>query len=217
MTIRLENIRKTYRNTGITAIENFSHDFKDDRFIVFAGRSGTGKTTLLNIISLIDLDYEGDYFLGRRKISSYSRKEIEILRSKYFSVIFQEYELLENESVLENVAISLEKKLFSKKDNEYKVYEMLKKLEIEELMSKKAKFLSGGQRQRVAIARGLIKNPRFIIADEPTSSVDDISKEIILKTLKEYVLENEKRKIFLASHDRDLIDYFDEKKLIDLG
>ena len=150
-------------------------------------------------------------------MSSYSRKEIEILRSKYFSVIFQEYELLENESVLENVAISLEKKLFSKKDNEYKVYEMLKKLEIEELMSKKAKFLSGGQRQRVAIARGLIKNPRFIIADEPTSSVDDISKEIILKTLKEYVLEDEKRKIFLASHDRDLIDYFDEKKLIDLG
>lgn len=67
MTIRLENIRKIYKNTGITAIENFSHDFKDDRFIVFAGRSGTGKTTLLNIISLIDLDYEGDYFLGRRK------------------------------------------------------------------------------------------------------------------------------------------------------
>lgn len=130
MTIRLENIRKIYKNTGITAIENFSHDFKDDRFIVFAGRSGTGKTTLLNIISLIDLDYEGDYFLGRRKISSYSRKEIEILRSKYFSVIFQEYELLENESVLENVAISLEKKLFSKKIMSIKYMRCLKNLKL---------------------------------------------------------------------------------------
>ena len=181
--ISLKNITKTYaygKPNEFTALNDVSLDLGLGEMCAICGTSGAGKTTLLNIIGLVDTATKGEYSLNGEIISSYSDKQLAHLRNQYFGYVLQDYGLISNETVYENVIIPL---IFSKtkrKDYKSKAQKVLNNIGIAELSNKKIDTLSGGQKQRVAIARALINNPTVILADEPTGALDEkTGKEII--------------------------------------
>lgn len=216
MTIRLENITKTYPGSKKKVLDSLTLDFKNDKVVYIKGPSGSGKTSLLNIIAMFDRAYKGAYFLGKRSLDSYKNWEKDVLRAKYFSHIFQEYELLENSTVFDNLMIPLSADKVKSGEAFERIMDILKLMRLEGFEDKKAKALSGGQRQRIAVARGLLGQRRFITADEPISSLDDESKEIILEALRTYTYQEENRKLFIASHDHMVEDFFPEARLVEL-
>lgn len=164
------------------------------------GGSGSGKTTLLKMISGMDQNFEGTIHYCGENIKEFSSYEKSYMYNKEFGFIWQDFNLLEDVSVLDNVLLPQYLKSTNTRNNAEKV---LKELKIFNLANKKVKSLSGGQKQRVAIARELMKNPKVLIADEPTSALDEHSSKITMDILKEIA---KKRIVIIVTHDINLID-----------
>lgn len=203
--IRLENLQK-YFNKGksneIHVINDVTLDFPDHGMVAIFGRSGCGKTTLLNVIGGLDKVQKGSVFIEGQAMSA-NRDE---LRNQYIGYIFQNYCLNGNESCYENVATSL--RLCGMTDEEEiskRVHVALSAVGMDTFYKRVPNSLSGGQQQRIAIARALVKNPPIILADEPTGNLDEANTVVIMDILKQL---SKTRLVLLVTHEENLVDYY---------
>lgn len=197
--LELKNITKRYDEKII--FENLNVQFnKTNTINGIIGKSGSGKTTLFNILFGLDNDYEGIYTIDKQDVKSFDLKKWDEMRRNEIHIVFQDFKLIENFTVLENLILTLNCK-------EIEALDALGKLDILSLKNTKVKNISGGEKQRLAIARALIKNPKILLLDEPTGNLDDVHAAMIMKTIQS--LRNEQMMIFIISHDQRVMDYCD--------
>ena len=191
--IELKNIHKKFKERQV--LENFSLQIDKGEFVVINGPSGAGKTTILNLIGLLIKPDKGKVSLFG--FENPNERQIQKIRQEGLGYIFQNYVLMENETVLENLKIS--KKYNPDWDIE-QVNKALTEIGLDEsFLSKKVFELSGGEQQRIAIARVMLKRCELILADEPTGNLDDENKEIVIKLLKK--LKSMGKTIVCVTHD----------------
>ena len=199
--IELKNIGKIYVQNGAVAVGirgvNLSFDLGE--FVTITGKSGAGKSTLLNVISGMDSYEEGELLIEGKETSHYLQKEWEEYRKKYISFIFQDYNIIDSYTVLQNVELSL-MHIDNPVERRGQAIEYIKKVGLEKKMKSRGSKLSGGEKQRTVIARALAKNSPVIIADEPTGNLDSKSSSEIIKLLSE-VAKN--RLVIVVTHNFD--------------
>ena len=202
--IQLSEAKKIY-GTGestVHALSGISLNIQKGEFVAITGKSGCGKTTLLNIIGLLDNLTEGHYTLNGQDVRHLSDKAKARLRFQTFGYIFQSFNLLSSHTVAENVALPLGYAGVPKQERLARAAEMLRKVGLLDKMKAYPNELSGGQQQRVAIARALINHPPIILADEPTGNLDSRSSAQIMDILAE--LADEGATLLLVTHDAGL-------------
>ncbi|MCD8195128.1 MAG: ATP-binding cassette domain-containing protein [Coprobacillus sp.] len=195
-------------------MSNFTYTFPDSGLVFIKGKSGSGKSTIINLISLLDKPTSGSIFYDGDDILSYNEKQVVSYRKDEIGIIFQNYHLFEYETVLYNVELPLLIDNISGAEEIARDY--LAKVDIkEDLFNHKVEDLSGGEKQRIALVRALIKNPRFLLCDEPTGAVDSTNSHIIMDLLKE---ESKHKLVIVVSHNEELInEYADQIITIDGG
>ena len=206
--IEIIDMSKSYQDNII--FDKFNFEVEENTFNVVMGVSGSGKSTLLNIIGLLDKADSGDVILfGEKNIKPFSRKAEKLLREK-IGYLFQNFALVENETVEYNLKLALDN---IKGDKKEKIKEVLKEIELEGYENKKIYKCSVGEQQRVAIARLLLKQCDLILADEPTGSLDERNREIVIKLLKR--MQSSGRTIVVVSHDPIFKDIADQIVFLD--
>lgn len=203
--IFLKNITKEYGNGSQTliALNDINLSISDSDFIAIMGPSGSGKTTLLNIIGCMDNATLGEYFYNNQPIHKYSQRKKDLFRKENISFIFQNFALLKDYTVRENIEIPLRARNIRRKKRKEKVEEILKKVGMSECIDSLPSKLSGGQQQRVAIARALITETTLILADEPTGALDSKTGQEILDLLCE-LNEKYEKTIIIVTHDEKI-------------
>ncbi|WP_297671023.1 putative bacteriocin export ABC transporter [Thomasclavelia sp.] len=192
--VELKNVSKSYGDKNV--LNDLSIKIEEGTFNVIMGASGSGKSTILNIIGLLDKATSGDVILfGQKNIRPFSMKAEQMLKNK-IGYLFQNFALIENETVVNNLKLALENVRGNKKE---KISEALKEVGLEGYENKKIFKCSGGEQQRVAIARLLLKPCELILADEPTGSLDIKNREIVVKLLKN--MQELGKTIIVVSHD----------------
>lgn len=201
MKININGINKIYNKDGFKtiALEDVSLTINKGDQIMIVGPSGSGKSSLLNIIGLLDRDYEGSYLINDHPIKETTSKDMAKYRNKTFAYIFQDYLLIENETIYENVLVPLLYSNTKKSEYDDKIKAILRKVGLADIAHKKVKHLSGGERQRVAIARSLINNPDVILVDEPIGSSDLANRKLILDILYDYATDE--KILLFVTHD----------------
>ncbi len=194
----LKKIYKSKKGISTTAIDGINLKFGNSGMVFIVGKSGSGKSTLLNLLGGLDSVSSGEIIVNGKNISNFSSKEYDAYRNTYIGFVFQEFNILEEYNVYENIGLAL--KLQNQKPTESDIDKLLDKLGISGLGTRKVNELSGGQKQRVALARVLIKNPKIILADEPTGNLDKNSSKQIFEILKEISKE---KLVIVVSHDND--------------
>lgn len=200
--IQLHNVSMSYQAES-AALTDVTLKIPKGDFVFLTGQSGAGKSTLLKLIYAELSPTRGQVIIDGANVTRLSRKEIPYLR-RSIGVVFQDYKLLPNRTVLENVAITLEVLGWGKRDIGKKVYHVLKSMGLEDKVNSTPLRLSGGEQQRVALARALVNDPKILIADEPTGNLDDENKEQILSIFKEANIRG--TTVVVATHDRRVIE-----------
>lgn len=196
--IRLEGVTKSYNKKNILTNANFLA--KEGEITLLTGKSGSGKSTLLNIISGIQVYDSGNYFVNKVKLDVDDDRYMSQFRNAKIGYIVQDYALIEDYSVLENILLpSMYNKKFEKKDIQDKANVLAKDFGLFDSIDKKVKHISGGQKQRTAIARSLILDPEIILADEPTTNLDEENFLLIIDLFE--ALKRAKKLIIIATHD----------------
>lgn len=208
--LRLESILKTYNKKGktIIALEDVNLCINQGDFVGIIGKSGSGKTSLLNILGLISEPSDGAYWIYDNNVADLDDETKAEYRNRIFGFVLQDYGLIDTYSVIENVQLPLyySKEKTNSSQKYEKTYEILKKLGIESKIKDSCTELSGGQRQRVAIARALINNPDIILADEPTGALDNSTAEEFLELMHTINCED-KKTIIMVTHDEKMLKY----------
>ncbi|HGL3195886.1 TPA: ATP-binding cassette domain-containing protein, partial [Enterococcus faecium] len=195
----VENFTLSINKKKIKQNWNFSISEKD--FIIVTGKSGSGKTTLLNNLSLIDKQYTGNLFYFEKKVSKH---DIQRLRRNHISYLFQNYALLENQTVQYN--FELAKKFNSNISNDH-IYNLLTDFSLpKDILKEKIFLLSGGEQQRIALIRNMLKPFDILFADEPTGNLDKENSTFIMNFLKN-LTEKEKKAVVLVTHDLNVLNY----------
>ena len=212
----LSNISKSYRqgSENITIFDNFNLAVNKGEFISITGPSGSGKTTLLNLVGLIDSIDQGQILLNDKIISNQNSNEKSKVRRNNFGFIYQNYNLFDNFSAIENITLPLILRGKSKDAASEKADELMNIFDISHRKSHFPNSLSGGEQQRVAIARALINKPDIVIADEPTGNLDHENSVNVLKYLIDYI-ESEKMTLIMATHNQEWANKSDRR--IDLS
>lgn len=204
MIIKLEKIKKIY-DTGaerVEALKEIDLNIKKGEFIAIIGSSGSGKSTMMNILGCLDVANEGKYFLDGIDISSLNDNKIAEIRNKKIGFVFQSFNLLSKLNALENVEVPMVYSGLKLKERKKRALEALKKVGLEDRINHKPTELSGGQKQRVAIARALVNNPAVILADEPTGNLDSHSEKEIMGIFKD--LNREGVTIIMVTHEPEI-------------
>jgi putative ABC transport system ATP-binding protein len=207
--LKILSLKKYYgndKNVLTKAIDDISFSVGNGEFVGIMGASGSGKTTLLNMIATIDKPDSGGIHIGDTDITAMSDKEIATFRGDNIGFVFQEYNLLNTLTVYENIALPL---IMQKKSSDFiheKVNGIATEYEIHMLLKKFPYEISGGQRQRAACARAVIKEPKIILADEPTGALDSKSKITLLETLHK-MNTNLAATILMVTHDAVTASY----------
>lgn len=195
--IELKNITKKFENKTVFA--NFNLQIDQNEMVAIIGPSGSGKSTLLNILGLIDKVDDGDYqFEQYTNIKPNSRLAQKIIREK-ISYLFQNFALIEEDTVLQNLLLALKYIKQSKKEKTEIITAALQKVGLSEYLNSKIYELSGGQQQRIAVARAIIKPSELVLADEPTGSLDSKNRDEIIKLLLE--LNAAGKTVIVVTHD----------------
>lgn len=207
--IILKNIKKVYEGKGysVEALKCANININKGEMVAIIGTSGSGKSTLLNIIGVIDKCSEGEYYLDNKRIDKYTEKELSKIRNKYFGFVLQEFALIDNYTVAQNVVLPLKYSNIEKSKWNNRVKEILQILAIEDKYSMLPTNISGGQRQRVAIARALINDAEIILADEPTGALDSKTAKEIMNIFLE--IKKQEKTIILVTHDMNIARYCD--------
>lgn len=199
--IELKNISKQYREET-TILKGVDLCIEDGDYIALMGPSGTGKTTLMNIMGCLDRATQGEYFLDGNEISDYPEKEKARLRNEKFGFVVQNFALINEMTVYENVRLPLRyRKKRLKKEREH-IESILKSLEIEDKKEIRVCDLSGGQQQRVAIARAIVNSPEIILADEPTGALDQETGREVMEIFSK--LNQQGKTIIIVTHDPNI-------------
>lgn len=208
--LQVKNIQKSYEIDSKTyedVLGGINIEFDDSKIYAIYGPSGCGKTSLLNIISGLDLDYSGDVIFKDQRLRDFKLQELANFRKNNIGFVFQNFNLISHQSVLDNVKIPLRLKNLNEKEMNEIGESYLKQLGILEFKQKNVKQLSGGQKQRVAIARALVNSAQLIVADEPTGSLDSSSQDAVLKIFKELVRQG--KTIIIVTHNPEVTEYAD--------
>ena len=207
--VKLEKVNKYFNRrkpNQIHIINNTSLELEKTGLVAILGHSGSGKTTILNAIGGLDKVNKGKIFVNGKKITKRSSYVVDKIRNLNIGYIFQDYKLLDNLSVYENVAISLKMiGIKNKKEIEKRVKYVLEAVKMYRYRNRPARMLSGGEKQRVAIARAIVKNPSIVIADEPTGNLDSKNSLEIMNIIK--ALSKDKL-VILVTHEIDLANFY---------
>ncbi|MBD5132100.1 MAG: ATP-binding cassette domain-containing protein [Clostridiales bacterium] len=199
--LRLNNVTKTFGKgkNEFTALKGVSLEFPTKGLVIILGKSGSGKSTLLNIIGGLDKASSGEIIIDGKSTKEFTPKDYDSYRNTYVGMVFQEFNLIDEITLAENIAISL--RLQTDSPELSRIDDALAAVGLANMGYRKPTELSGGQRQRVAIARALIKNPEIILADEPTGALDFATGEYIFDTLKKIARD---KLVVVVTHDREL-------------
>jgi len=200
--IQLHNVFLSYQRDA-TALNGVTLQIPKGDFVFLTGASGAGKSTLLRLLYGALKPTRGQVVVDGQNISRLTPAQIPYLR-RSIGVVFQDFKLLPNRTVLENVAITLEVLGWGKKDIGKKAYHILKQMGLEHKLNATPLRLSGGEQQRVALARALVNDPKILLADEPTGNLDDENKMHILNFFKEANIRG--TTVVVATHDRRVIE-----------
>lgn len=208
MQIVLENVNKYYKvgKEKLHVLKDLNLEIESGEFIMIMGKSGSGKTTMLNILGFLDKLDEGKYYFDGTDVSNLSENKRSEYRAKYVGYVFQQFNLIDTLTVSQNIEIPL---IYSgvKDKNKRKelVAKRLKEVGLEDKALSYPNHLSGGQQQRIAIARALVNNPKIILADEPTGALDSETGKEIMRLLTE--LNESGTTIIMVTHDHDMTKY----------
>ena len=211
MIITVDKVNKTYKNGSLElqVLKNISFKVDKGEFLAIMGSSGSGKSTMMNILACLDSQYEGTYILDGIDISKLTENQLSEIRNKKIGFIFQSFNLLPRLSALENVELPLVYSSVPKAERHKRAAELLEMVGLKDRMHHKPNELSGGQRQRVAIARALVNDPSIILADEPTGNLDSKSEEEIIEILQE--LNRTGKNIVIVTHEPNIGDIAQRK------
>lgn len=199
--VKLKNISKSYYQHNV--FHDFNLEIDEGEFIIISGKSGSGKSTLCNIIGLLDKPDQGKVFIKDQEID-YKDSKIAKLLSKNISYLFQNFALIDNKTVGYNLELVYPSKK-ERKNNRKLIEEKLSEVGMEETYDKYIYECSGGQQQRVAIARLLLKQGDIIICDEPTGSLDEENKMLVMNLICD--LHKKGKTIIMVTHDKTLYSY----------
>lgn len=205
--IKFEKIRKTYVTGPVKyeALKGIDINIKRGEFVAIIGHSGSGKSTIMNIMGALDSPSRGKYFLNGKDISHYNQDELADIRNKEIGFIFQSFNLLPRMSVLKNVERPMLYAGFDEEKRKKRAMEMLKTVGLDDKANNLSNHISGGQIQRVAIARALTMNPSILMADEPTGNLDTKTAHEVMKF---FVNLNKKGStIILITHEDDIASF----------
>jgi cell division transport system ATP-binding protein len=200
--IELHNVTVQYQKDS-QALSSVTLKIPKGDFVFITGTSGAGKSTLLKLVYAAVQPVSGHVLVDGQNLSRINRRQIPLLR-RNVGVVFQDFKLLANRSVFENVAITLEVLGWESKDIGKKVYHILKRLGIENKMNVSPLRLSGGEQQRVALARALVNEPKILLADEPTGHLDEANKNQILAIFREANIRG--TTVLIATHDKRVVN-----------
>ncbi|MGJ5682688.1 ABC transporter ATP-binding protein [Staphylococcus equorum] len=208
--IELVDINRHFKNGDEQnhILKDINININEGEFIAIMGPSGSGKSTLINILGFIDRGYEGNYLFNRKNYQESSDNELADIRNKTVGFVFQNFKLIQNNTILENVSIPLVYAGLGTQARKSRVTHTLHDVGLFDKENLVPNKLSGGQQQRVAIARAIINQPKFIIADEPTGALDSkTSKDIIELFIK--LNKEHNTTMILVTHDRKVADQAD--------
>lgn len=205
--IEIKNLKKVYKSKNVKtiAIKDISLSIQQGEFVMLLGRSGCGKTTLLNIMGGIESITEGSYQFEGVEVSELKNKQLAVFRNKKIGFIFQAYHLVDELDAIHNVELPLGYAGMKKKNRKIRAEEALQKVGLEGRMKYYPSQLSGGQQQRVAIARAIVNHPDVILADEPTGNLDEENRHGIMELLAD--LNKKGTTIVMVTHDVELTKY----------
>ena len=207
--LETKNLKKTYRTkkgVHVEVLKGISLKFPQKGMVFLLGKSGSGKSTMLNLLGGLDSYDQGEIIIKGVSSKDFSQNEFDSYRNTYVGFIFQEYNVLEEFSVGMNIALAIE--LQGRKAADSEINQILKEVDLEGYGERKPNELSGGQKQRVAIARALVKNPQIIMADEPTGALDSNTGKQVLETLKRLSAD---KLVIVVSHDREFAEQYGDR------
>lgn len=214
--IDIKKLQKVYNADGknpTTALREINFSVNKGDFVAIMGRSGSGKSSLMHIIGLLDQHFQGDYLLNGVSVRELSQGKLSDLRSSEIGFVFQQFNLLKRRTVLQNVLLPTVYRPNS--DDIERAKDAIQRVGLESRINHRTNELSGGQIQRVAIARSLMMKPSLLLADEPTGNLDTKSADSIMKLFKE--INRQGTTIILITHEEDIAKYADRTILISDG
>ncbi len=207
--LKVVNLTKVYKVKGgaeTRALDGVTLSFPEKGMVFLLGKSGSGKSTLLNLCGGLDNPTDGEIIVKGRSSKDFTQGDFDSYRNTFIGFIFQEYNILNEFSVEDNIALALE--LQGKSKDKESIDALLEQVDLEGYGKRKPNTLSGGQKQRIAIARALIKNPEIIMADEPTGALDSNTGKQVFETLKKL---SQDKLVIVVSHDRDFAEQYGDR------
>ena len=204
--IKIEKLHKSYPigKDSLHVLKGIDLHIKEGEFVSIMGSSGSGRSTLLNIVGLLDVHDEGNYYLNGQVIKDMNEKKAAILRNKFLGFVFQSFNLISYKTALENVALPLYYKGINRKERLEIALEYLEKVGLKDWANHLPNELSGGQKQRVAIARALVTKPKVVLADEPTGALDSTTTDSVMDLLK--AINDEGMTVFVITHEEEVAE-----------
>jgi putative ABC transport system permease protein len=214
--LQLVNIKKSYVVAGqpFPALNGIDLEFKNNEFVSILGQSGSGKTTMLNLIGGLDRYTSGDLLIDGKSTKNFKDQDWDAYRNATIGFVFQSYNLIGHLSVLDNVEMALRLSGVSAKERRDRATEVLEEVGLKDHIKKRPNQLSGGQMQRVAIARALVNNPKILLADEPTGALDSKTSHQIMQLIQKI---SKDRLVIMVTHNSEIAERFSDRivKLVD--
>jgi len=207
--IKLENVWKVYKlgkNNELPILRGVNLEIQPGDFTTIMGPSGSGKSTLMYILGLLDVPSQGQIYFNNQDISKLSEDQLAVMRGKKIGFIFQQFNLMQNLTAIENVMLPMIFQGTEENARKEKAKKLLEMVNLGHRLDHKPMEMSGGEQQRIAIARSLVNDPEILIADEPTGNLDSSTGKIVMEILRK-LHEDKKITIIVVTHDPNIANY----------